>query len=144
MYVQRWCCCISNSEWQRIRFIEIPKYHINEQLMLSPLLGINNRNCFLQDILRVYCVRQRHTLNTTTLIKSDKLFLSCLTNPVKEFTLRSLLEIHLQPCFLDLKYFHTIAGLFNELWRAERLLVSDTELLLFTSLCHHPLGMRQF
>lgn len=83
--------------------------------MLSPLLGINNRNCFLQDILRVYCVRQRHTLNTTTLIKSDKLFLSCLTNPVKEFTLRSLLEIHLQPCFLDLKYFHTIAGLFNEL-----------------------------
>lgn len=83
--------------------------------MLSQLLGINNRNCFLQDILGVHYVCQRHTLNTTTLIKSDKLFLSCLTNPVKIFSLRSLLEIHLQPYFLNLKCFHTIAGLFYEL-----------------------------
>lgn len=69
-------CMYNSAEWQqtlfvvvRTKYLEILKYHTKEQLTLFPLLDLNSKNCFSQDILRVHSAWQWHTLNTTALIK---------------------------------------------------------------------------
>lgn len=71
---------------QITRYLQILKYHPQEQLMLFPLLYLISKSCLLQDIFGVHSVCQLHVLNTTTWMKLDKQLLSvCISNPLQEF-----------------------------------------------------------
>lgn len=41
---------------QITRYLQILKYHPQEQLMLFPLLYLNSKSCLLQDIFSSQCV----------------------------------------------------------------------------------------